>query len=136
MENQKVNLILSLRKKDFKIDWFSGTGAGGQYRNKHQNCCRITHIKSGMTESDTSNRSRVANFRAAFTRLANKVVRHELSKMESNIDINNQVIRNYNQHRNEVHDKASGLKQPYTKVIDDISDMIEARYLAMKQLEI
>lgn len=27
---------LHLTKKDFKIDWFSGQGAGGQHRNKHQ----------------------------------------------------------------------------------------------------
>jgi peptide chain release factor 1 len=32
---------------DLKIEWYSGTGAGGQHRNKHQNSCRITHIPSG-----------------------------------------------------------------------------------------
>lgn len=32
---------------DFKIEWYSGTGAGGQHRNKHQNSCRITHILTG-----------------------------------------------------------------------------------------
>ncbi len=34
---------------DLKIEWYSGTGAGGQHRNKHQNSCRITHIPSGTT---------------------------------------------------------------------------------------
>jgi len=38
-------------KKDFKIDWYSGSGAGGQHRNKHQNCCRIIHIESGFSET-------------------------------------------------------------------------------------
>lgn len=33
---------------DLKIEWYSGTGAGGQHRNKHQNSCRITHIPSGL----------------------------------------------------------------------------------------
>jgi peptide chain release factor 1 len=33
---------------DLKIEWYSGTGAGGQHRNKHQNSCRITHIPSGI----------------------------------------------------------------------------------------
>ena len=33
---------------DLKIEWYSGTGAGGQYRNKHQNSCRITHTPTGV----------------------------------------------------------------------------------------
>lgn len=32
---------------ELKIEWYSGTGAGGQHRNKHQNSCRITHIPTG-----------------------------------------------------------------------------------------
>ena len=33
---------------DLRIEWYSGTGAGGQHRNKHQNSARITHIPSGI----------------------------------------------------------------------------------------
>lgn len=33
---------------DFKVEWYSGTGAGGQHRNKHQNSCRITHLPTGL----------------------------------------------------------------------------------------
>ncbi len=33
---------------DLKIEWYSGTGAGGQHRNKHQNSCRITHLPTGI----------------------------------------------------------------------------------------
>lgn len=36
-------------EKDLRIEWYSGTGAGGQYRNKHQNSCRITHLPTGIT---------------------------------------------------------------------------------------
>lgn len=39
---------ISVEDKDLKIEWYSGTGAGGQHRNKHQNSCRITHISTGM----------------------------------------------------------------------------------------
>jgi peptide chain release factor 1 len=37
------------KESDFKIEWYSGTGAGGQHRNKHQNSCRITYIPTGQT---------------------------------------------------------------------------------------
>jgi peptide chain release factor 1 len=33
---------------DFRVEWYSGTGAGGQHRNKHQNSARITHIPTGV----------------------------------------------------------------------------------------
>ena len=38
----------SVLDSDLKIEWYSGTGAGGQHRNKHQNSCRITHIPTGL----------------------------------------------------------------------------------------
>lgn len=37
-----------IKDSDLRIEWYSGTGAGGQHRNKHQNSCRITHIPSGI----------------------------------------------------------------------------------------
>lgn len=36
-----------VNESDLRIEWYSGTGAGGQHRNKHQNSCRITHIPTG-----------------------------------------------------------------------------------------
>ena len=38
---------VTFNERDFKVEWYSGTGAGGQHRNKHQNSCRITHLPSG-----------------------------------------------------------------------------------------
>jgi len=62
-------LLFSLTKKDFDVQWFSGTGAGGQHRNKHQNCCRLTHIASGARGTGQSNRDRISNQREAFKSL-------------------------------------------------------------------
>ena len=120
---------IHLTKKDFKLEWFSGQGAGGQHRNKHQNCCRITHIESGLTVNGTESRSRVDNQSTAFDKLAKMVIAWYNAKSEVKIDKSDDVIRNYHGARNEVLDKASGLKQPYKKVVidGDIGCMVNAR---------
>jgi peptide chain release factor 1 len=48
--------------KDFRIEWYSGTGAGGQHRNKHQNSCRLTHVPTGtVTTSQCRSRENSLN---------------------------------------------------------------------------
>jgi peptide chain release factor 1 len=49
---------------DFRIEWFSGSGAGGQHRNKHQNSCRVHHIPTGLSEA-RQGRERNANLKSA-----------------------------------------------------------------------
>jgi peptide chain release factor 1 len=51
-------------ESDLKIEWYSGTGAGGQHRNKHQNSCRITHIPSGLVAT-AQTRSRQNSYNLA-----------------------------------------------------------------------
>ena len=65
----KKELLFSITKKDFDIQFFSGTGAGGQHRNKHQNCVRLHHRDSGVTVTGQSNKSRIANQKEAFENL-------------------------------------------------------------------
>jgi len=62
-------LLFSVTKKDLEITYFSGSGAGGQYRNKHQNCVRIKHKDSGVIVTGQEERSREQNLRNAFNRL-------------------------------------------------------------------
>ena len=120
---------IHLTKKDFKLEWYSGQGAGGQHRNKHQNCCRITHIESGITVNGTESRSRVENQRTAFNKLAELVIKWYKDQGKTDLNISDEVIRNYHAPRNEVLDKESGLKQPYKEVVTagNLSDMIAAR---------
>jgi len=33
---------------DFHLEWYSGSGAGGQHRNKHMNSARLRHIPTGI----------------------------------------------------------------------------------------
>lgn len=48
----------------FQVEWYSGQGAGGQHRNKHQNCCRLRHLPTGLVESQQG-RNRIDNQRNA-----------------------------------------------------------------------
>lgn len=34
--------------KDFHLEWYSGTGSGGQHRNKHMNSARLRHFPTGV----------------------------------------------------------------------------------------
>lgn len=125
---------LHLTKKDFSIEWFSGTGAGGQHRNKHQNCCRITHIATGLRANGQNARDRQTNQRTAFEQLAKRVIAYYAALDDKPPEINTTVIRNYHAERNEVRDKASGLRLPYKDVVigGDLSEMIEARKSAIE----
>ena len=64
-------LLFSVTKKDLDITYYSGTGAGGQHRNKCKNCVRIHHRESGVIVTGQEERSLKQNLKNAFNRLAN-----------------------------------------------------------------
>lgn len=45
----EIKTDIRINDSDLMVDWFSGTGCGGQHRNKHENSCRLTHIPTGIT---------------------------------------------------------------------------------------
>lgn len=84
-------LLFSLTEKDFEFDNFSGTGAGGQYRNRHMNSFRCLHRPSGSVGIGQRQRSYIQNKKTAFKNCVstqrfknwlNKEI-HELSTEES-----------------------------------------------------
>ena len=65
------DLLFSITKNDLTITYFSGTGSGGQHRNKHQNCVRIKHNETGIIVTGQSHRERKSNISEAFHNLVN-----------------------------------------------------------------
>lgn len=65
MDNVEHEFVV--KDTDLKIEWYSGTGAGGQHRNKHQNSCRLTHIPTGkiVTAQCRSRQTSLENARSA-----------------------------------------------------------------------
>lgn len=121
--------IFSATKKDFRVNWFSGQGAGGQHRNKHQNCCRITHKATGLTAIGQEHRDRPSNQRDAFNRLAAMLAKHYGWYDRPQGERSEETVRTYHEPRNVVKDHVSGHIQEYKDVVldGDIEEMLEAR---------
>ena len=66
---KEKELLFTIKKKDFKIDFFSGKGAGGQHRNKHRNCVRMLHIESGVHSTGQTSKERKTNIQNAFKKI-------------------------------------------------------------------
>lgn len=91
MQTEKREKLFSVTKKDLVIEYFSGTGAGGQHRNKCQNSCRCKHPDSGAVGICQDGRSKAENTRVAFKRMVNtdafqKWVRIEASRVTGELD--------------------------------------------------
>jgi len=128
---------LHLGRSDFEIEWFSGSGGGGQHRNKHDNCCRIRHIETGLSAIGTANKERVANRRDAFQVLAARILDY-YRKAEAPVRrTTEEVVRIYHGPRKEVIDKASGVRDSFRRVVVDAEPgvVIEARRNAILQKE-
>jgi peptide chain release factor 1 len=70
------------QEDDIKIEWFSGTGAGGQYRNKVQTSCRAIHLPTGIS-AQAQTRSRENSKKEAFDTLRKRVDGYYLTSRES-----------------------------------------------------
>lgn len=68
MEKKREKLF-SLTKKDFRWDYFRGSGKGGQKRNKTESGVRCTHEESGAVGQSDDTRQQGKNKVIAFKRM-------------------------------------------------------------------
>lgn len=62
-------ILFSVTKKDCRWDYYIGSGAGGQKKNKTSNCVRCTHNDSGAVGKSEEGRSQAHNKKEAFRRM-------------------------------------------------------------------
>lgn len=62
----------SFSEDQLRVEWFSGTGKGGQHRNRHQNSCRMVHERSGITATAQC-RSRQDSYKKALDEIRRRV---------------------------------------------------------------
>lgn len=120
-------------RKDFNLDWYSGSGAGGQHRNKHQNCLRLTHIPSGITVTAADGRDRPTNQRVAFERLKPKLeawIRAQIG--ETVYPRSDEIVRTYHEADNRVTDHASGEQIAHSELDKKLDDLVRSRAHAVR----
>lgn len=112
-------------KKDYKVEYTKGTGAGGQHKNKVETCVTITHLPTGFKERCQDTRYKKRNYEIALERLNKRII--ELYKTELHLEKNRKrveaikntgVIRTYNYPRNEVKDHRTGKVFNLKKFLD------------------
>jgi len=64
---------MEFNEQDIRIDYFRGSGPGGQHRNTSETGVRLTHLPSGIVVTATESRSRRQNLQRAFLRLEEKL---------------------------------------------------------------
>lgn len=122
--------VFSFTKKDFKVDYYRGSGPGGQHRNKKDTACRITHIESKLASTCEVHKSQHQNRREAFHKLTKKLVEHYIpDKQKERYEAPKETIRTYNQAEDRVTDHVTGNKYSYKQTVgkEDLSEIIEDR---------
>lgn len=116
-------------KNDFEITWFSGSGAGGQHRNKHQNCVRLKDKETGIMTVGQNHKERSLNMKDALTEMANRLFTFYEDKDDG--ERVHETVRTYHMSNNYVKDHASGLMSSFDNF--DLDEMIIARKMSIDE---
>lgn len=110
-------LLKSWRRTDFRVDYYRGSGAGGQNRNKLDTAVRITDIETGLFASCEEQRTQGQNRKIAFQRLAKKLVEHHFPSKSKERAPYEERIRTYHEPRGTVKDHRTNKTYDYDDVV-------------------
>ena len=122
-----------IEEKDLIIEWYSGTGAGGQHRNKHQNSIRLTHKPTGLVET-AQKRSRESSKKDALSQLIKRLQQDAKNqyRIEITADRKNQMgsgmrgdkIRTYRFQDDVATDHRNSKKVILSKILEGNFDLL------------
>jgi len=110
----------NVSKKDVKVQYYRGSGSGGQNRNKRDTACRMTHIPTGIAATAEEHKTQRGNWKAAWKRLSSELI--PLMKAAAQPERpapSNVRVRTYHEPRQQVKDeRIEGKTWNYKDVLD------------------
>jgi protein subunit release factor B len=70
-------MTIDIKEKDLKVEFYRGSGPGGQHRNVTDSAVRIRHLPTGIVAQASESRSQAQNREMAIKRLAEALARRE-----------------------------------------------------------
>jgi protein subunit release factor A len=116
MENKRI--VRSFTKKDFRVQTYRGSGAGGQNRNKLETGVRIIHDESGITVECCEQRTQGQNKKIAFRRLVDRLLEYYFPKVPKVRAPCTTRIRTYHKEDGYVKDHRTGNVYNYESVVN------------------
>ena len=125
MDPKEIKKV-EFNERDFKVEWYSGTGNGGQNKNKVQACCRLTHLGSGLTQT-AQTRSRENSLKLARDHMIVALekmhadTQHKITASDRKVQLGTGMrgdkIRTYRFQDNTVKDHRTGCSAPCDRVM-------------------
>jgi peptide chain release factor len=75
-----LDIGMEIKETDIKVEFFRGSGPGGQHRNVTDSAVRIRHMPTGIVVQASEQRSQANNRRIAMERLLHELKKRELRR--------------------------------------------------------